>query len=413
MERLERADHLRAVRRHLEADVLGWWLTHGPVEGGGVLTCWSNDGRSLRSRDRFTWSQGRWVWLMARAAQAQTEGLIALERHDPLELAIATARCIEDHAILPDGTTAFVVGDDGRPKEPSPGAGLHTSIFADLFVALGYAALEAVLKTGEWGARAGQLLAAAGRTIDAGVARTDPYPVPDGYANLALSMIRLNVATELVRATDDAVAAETAVQAARRIDSTFRKGTDIADLTVVEARLSGTMLARHRTPGHTLEALWFLYDARPVLNGRTPLADAQRLADIAVAACVRGWDDLDGGLLRYVDVDGGCPRGTTGGFDYERLIETTWDTKLWWPHAEALLATLLLGLETGRRDVLDWHRRLWDYTMATFPAGAGAEWLQNRDRAGRPIDTVVALPVKDPFHIARAFLLMAEALAMA
>ena len=31
-----------------------------------------------------------------------------------------------------------------------------------------------------------------------------------------------------------------------------------------------------------------------------------------------------------------------------------------------------------------------------------------RDRAGRPLDRVVALPVKDPFHIARALLLALE-----
>jgi N-acylglucosamine 2-epimerase len=52
--------------------------------------------------------------------------------------------------------------------------------------------------------------------------------------------------------------------------------------------------------------------------------------------------------------------------------------------------------------------RLTDYTLDTFPDPEGAEWLQVRDRAGRPLDRVVALPVKDPFHIARALLLALE-----
>ena len=348
---------------------------------------------------------------MARTARARDAGVIScIGGHEPLDLAEATARFIEDHAVLADGSTAYVVGPDGRPREPAAGAGLHTSIFADLFVALGYAALESVLKTGHWGRRAAQLLGAANRTIDAGLARTDPYPVPDGYANLSLPMIQLNVAAELFRATGDPAAAETAIVAATRIEARFRTGTDVADLVPDDPRLSESLLARHRTPGHVLEALWFLLEARDLLEDRTPLADAGRLADIAVATCERGWDDRHGGLLRYTDAGGGRPDGTTSDAGYERLIDTTWDTKLWWPHAEALLTTLLLGMQTGRQDVLTWHRRLWDYTMATFPAGPGREWLQNRDRGGAPIDTVVALPVKDPFHIARAFLLMTEAL---
>ncbi len=89
----------------------------------------------------------------------------------------------------------------------------------------------------------------------------------------------------------------------------------------------------------------------------------------------------------------------------------TWDTKLWWPHAEALYTMLLLGLRTGRNDIMERHERLHAYVMATFPAGAGCEWIQIRDRAGKPLDQTVALPVKDPFHIARALLLSMELLA--
>lgn len=39
------------------------------------------------------------------------------------------------------------------------------------------------------------------------------------------------------------------------------------------------------------------------------------------------------------------------------------------------------------------------------------EWRQRLDRAGRPMTTVVALPVKDPFHLPRAAILAIELLA--
>lgn len=47
--------------------------------------------------------------------------------------------------------------------------------------------------------------------------------------------------------------------------------------------------------------------------------------------------------------------------------------------------------------------------MATFPGRkGGAEWIRIRDRAGAPRDQVVALPVKDPFHICRNLMQIIE-----
>lgn len=72
---------------------------------------------------------------------------------------------------------------------------------------------------------------------------------------------------------------------------------------------------------------------------------------------------------------------------------------------------MLLAMRTGRADLFACHDRAHRYTMATFPAGPGREWIQIRDRAGAPLEATVALPVKDPFHIARALLLLVELLA--
>jgi N-acylglucosamine 2-epimerase len=95
---------------------------------------------------------------------------------------------------------------------------------------------------------------------------------------------------------------------------------------------------------------------------------------------------------------------------YESLVTRTWDTKLWWPHAEALYTTALLARRDAHPELAGWYERIHDYTFATFPDGPGREWTQIRTRAGAPLDEVVALPVKDPFHIARALLLLVELL---
>jgi N-acylglucosamine 2-epimerase len=47
-----------------------------------------------------------------------------------------------------------------------------------------------------------------------------------------------------------------------------------------------------------------------------------------------------------------------------------------------------------------------EYTFSTFPNPdkSVGEWIQIRDRQGGPEQALVALPVKDPMHIIRAFL---------
>ncbi|HEY0619053.1 MAG TPA: AGE family epimerase/isomerase [Kribbella sp.] len=399
---------LVATRKHLVDDVLGWWMEHGPdTQYGGVQTCWDNAGKTLVSTDKYTWSQGRWVWLMARVAEAARTGVLDLDPEPYLEQARSTAEFIRDHALLPDGTTAYVTDRSGTPKEPVAGQGISVSVFADLFAALGFAGLAQL--DPEWAEPAESILLAAAQRIDAGTYRSEPYPVPAGHASFALPMILLGVGEQVHRATGSARSLEVVRDSVAAIEKTFLQGVEVVEMPSDAPGRADTLLSRHRAPGHTLEALWFLHHAADLAPG-TVAADPQRLADIAMHACRLDWDDEHGGLLRFVDSDGGAPTGRRTDDPYEALVVDTWDTKLWWPHAEALYTTALLSRETGRADVVDWHEKLYRYTMDTFPAGPGEEWIQIRRRDGSPLDATVALPVKDPFHIARSLLLLVELL---
>ena len=56
--------------------------------------------------------------------------------------------------------------------------------------------------------------------------------------------------------------------------------------------------------------------------------------------------------------------------------------------------------------------KVFDYVFSTFPnpdKNVG-EWIQIRTREGRPQEKVVALPVKDPYHIIRNVILIIELL---
>lgn len=403
----EGADGFRgSMSRHLVDDVLAWWTEHGPDDQyGGVLTCWDNAGRTLRSTDKFTWSQGRWAWLTARVAVAARAGVLDVDADHYASLATSTAEFVREHALLEDGSTAFVTDQRGRPRETSPGAGLHTSVFADLFVALGFAAVSR-LGDPVWSQHAERLLVSASERISSGTARSEPYPVPAGHRSFALPMILVNVAEQVHRATESAISLEILCDAAGQIDCFFRRGADVVEMPAMEAGRDDTLLAWHRTPGHVLECLWFLEHAADLL----PDAVAPRpwAADAAEHALALGWDETFGGLFRYTDGHGGSPTGRRTTDRYEAMVVDTWDTKLWWVHAEALYATALLARTSGRTALAEWHERLRAYTAATFPDGPGREWTQTRNRDGSPLEATVALPVKDPFHVARSLLLLVE-----
>ena len=89
--------------------------------------------------------------------------------------------------------------------------------------------------------------------------------------------------------------------------------------------------------------------------------------------------------------------------------------KLWWVHAEALYCTLLYYIRTGDSAFLDWHNKVFAYTFTHFPNPDREvrEWVQILKRDGTPQEKVVALPVKDPYHITRAFMLIIELLSKA
>ncbi|MEV4892852.1 AGE family epimerase/isomerase [Nonomuraea sp. NPDC055795] len=174
-----------------------------------------------------------------------------------------------------------------------------------------------------------------------------------------------------------------------------------AEVLVGDPGQRDTVLARHRNPGHALEGAWMMLEAGELLGDHR--ADGQVLDSIS-KLCATGWDVERGGLLRYTDVT-----GRRGGGPYEELIVRTWTTKLWWVHTEAAYSTRLAAVKYGDKSAERWFREVWGYTLDTFPGrDDGAEWVQIRDRDGRPLDEVVALPVKDPYHIARNLMQIVE-----
>jgi N-acylglucosamine 2-epimerase len=410
---------------HLNSQILPWWYENGVDDVyGGVLTCFDNNGELL-STDKYTWSQGRWGWLMGRISLAGRSGLEVDGWMLATERAAKTADFLCANVILEGGVTAYQTTREGTVIEQStpPGA-VHTSVYSDLFTVLGLAgAIAAVheepadssirVNEGEWARRATEVLLSASRRIESRTAMTEPYPVPQGMTSLGEQMMLVNAASELWRATRSAQTEEVVLHWGSKLVAAARANLPglPGDFALIGPGGSGgsgeTLLTGHRTPGHILELLWFLEDAASELPSLKRML-GEWVPALALKALELGWDDRDGGLFRYVHRSGGEPRGEREGGRYEELVQRTWSTKLWWPQVEAIYATSVLATTYESTELWEWNDKLRAYAFATFPAPGNQEWIQIRDRSGRPLNEVVALPVKDPFHIARALLLSAQ-----
>jgi N-acylglucosamine 2-epimerase len=103
----------------------------------------------------------------------------------------------------------------------------------------------------------------------------------------------------------------------------------------------------------------------------------------------RGWDSEYGGLLYFTDV-------------YGHPVQEYWhDMKFWWPHNEAIIATLLAYHLTSDAKYADWHRQVHDWAYQHFPDREHGEWFSYLHRDGRLSVSLKGNLWKGPFHLPR------------
>ena len=414
----------RSYARQLTEGFWPYWRDYDDSPVGGVLNMISNVGDELVARDKFTWSQGRYLWLLAELLDLGRRGLLPFdpEALEDIAMRLEAARgFILAYAIRADDRCHYLLDAQGLAR-PEPRSGRDdASIFSDCFIAIGLAnALRVAGPTEDdpGNARLRRLFVEIVRRIETGDYLTEPYPLPEGYRSHSIPMILLNTAVEVEKAwaahveaghaEDLGWAEQVADRAAEEILTVhvdFARG-QIREYVSNDAQATTQLLDRHRNPGHAIEDIWFLLE-HAARRGRVE-ALAEPLTQLALSVLDAGWDEVHGGLLRFIDCDGGPPQGAHGDEAFERLILDSWDMKLWWPHSELLYTLLVLHALDRDPRVEARYEEAADYIFATFPAPAGREWTQIRNRRGEPEEKLVALPVKDPFHIIRAWCRIVE-----
>ena len=401
-------------------------------KNGGVFTCFDNTGAQLLSKDKYTWSQGRFLWIWSRFIENIQKGNIsepgagALKRLE--EDAHKTASFLLKNCFLDSGHVIFLLSETGEPKTINDGAPLDASIYADFFVCLGLSEYARVYRNESIAVRALELYRNINGRLNRGAFHTEPYPIPSGCEMLGIPMFAMYTGSELSQAlfalgkpeTDEIVSMSEKYSSALENDFFIRPHNIEVKCP---ASMNDTLHARHFTPGHILECLWFYIHFKEFLQklkhsaALVHLPDFLSLSDeIGRYALDRAWDTEKGGIFRYIDREGGKPKGRLLNDRYENLVTKTWDTKLWWVHSESLYFCALMArrLETENVEAAFYwqgmYKKIFDYTFSVFPNPNSSigEWIQIRRRDGSPMNEVVALPVKDPYHIFRNILLLIE-----
>lgn len=373
------------IREELER-CINFWLKNGiDREYGGVYTCLDRKGK-IFSTDKSVWMQGRCGWTFAwlcRLYGAKPEWLEASKSC----LDFMEAHCINP---LADGRMYFTVTADGRPLRQ------RRYYFSEAFYAMANAEYYGV--TGEK-----KYLERARRAYDLywklwhgmpDPAGTGPKTIPETRSGrvFGFPMIYLNVSSVFIRT--DAENRELYEKRSQEcVDEIFRYSVHPELKCVLEnvgpdgeASLDYTE-GRIINPGHDMECVWFLLE-HAKRTGQTELvAKAEEIFNWAITA---GWDKEYGGLLYFVDCQGRPPEACEH------------DMKLWWPHCEMLISSLMLFRDTGKEEHLDWFYKTLDYSREHFSDPLFGEWYGYLRRDGKPTEpSCKGSTFKGPFHLPR------------
>ena len=376
------------LRGHLLDSVVPFWLRHAVDESGGLNTCIRDDG-SIINRDKYLWSQWRAVWVYSKLYNQieKKQAWLDLAEH----IYRFAARYGWDDNF---GGWRLKLAHDGSVLQGCQ------SIYVDAFAIYGLTELAKATRREE-------PLDLARKTADNALRRLTkphdtiphfPYPIPSGARVHGLPMIFGLILWELGLLSGESRYEDAALVMSDDIFDNFVRPDRNLLLERIAADNSeypppmGTVVV----PGHVIEDMWFQIHIARETGNKARIQEACRLIKRHVKL---GWDEVHGGLLLAVDADG--------------AKEVGWnhhDTKIWWPHTEAIYALLLAYEQTRDQEFLDWYNRVHQYSFGHFPVTEHGEWTQKLDRKGNQIEDVVGLPVKDPFHLPRALIYCLEVL---
>lgn len=370
-------EHIRVYRDGLLQDVVPFWLNHAiDTECGGFFNYLDRKGE-VYCDIKPVWVLGRFTWLLS-TLYCEVE-----KKAEWLHWARHGVEFLEKYCFDTDGRMFFEVLRDGRPLRK------RRYVFSEAFGAIAFARYAQAAGDEERLHRAKTVF----QTLLCYY--HNPHLLPPKYCpqtwqakTQAMPMILIATAQQMRRVWDDPLLDKTIDHCIDQIVNHFLKPELGALLETVGPRgeFLDTPAGRSVVPGHAIETAWFLLEEARYRRDDSLRDTALRILDGSLRL---GWDEEYGGLLYYVDVRG------------KPCVQYEHDMKLWWPHNEAIYATLLAYHLTGRQEYACWYNRLHEYTYARFPDREYGEWFKYLHRDGTISTTLKGNGWAGPFHVPR------------
>ncbi len=371
-------NNLKDFYRHqLLKDTIPFWFPRSYDHAhGGFLLMRDADG-SLIDDDKAVWIQGRATWLLStlyNTVEPQQEWLQGAKLGYDF---------LNQHCFDTDGRMFFHVTREGKPIRK------RRYYFSETFYVIAAAAYAKATGDEHAAARArevfGQCIAYATQPGMITPKFTDVRPAK----GIGVPMIMMNTAQQLRATIGDERCDGWIDHWINEIERDFVKHDIrcVMEQVAPDGSIIDHIDGRTLNPGHAIEGAWFiLEEAMHRNNDPRLIALGCQMIDYMWEG---GWDEEYGGLFYFRDV-------------YGKPVQEYWqDMKFWWPHNEAIIATLMAYLLTGNEKYAIMHKKVHDYSYQNFHDPKGGEWFGYLHRDGRLAQTAKGNLFKGAFHVPR------------
>ena len=371
-------NYIQLYKDELLQHVLPFWMQHSRDEiNGGYFTCLAKNGKVFDT-DKFMWLQGRQVWCFSTMYQ------LVEKKPEWLNMALHGAKFMQQFGRDENGAWYFSLTAEGKPLiQPY-------NIFSDCFATMAFAALDKASPDEEYKKIAQDTFAnIIRRQHNWKGTYSKTYPGTRNLKNFALPMILCNLSIEMEHIIGKETVDSFIPTVINEVMNVFYQPELglILENVGEDGSFSDSFEGRLLNPGHAIEAMWFIMDLGKRLKDDTLINKA---CNIMLDTLEYGWDKEHGGIFYFMDVKDNPPQ------------QLEWDQKLWWVHAETLVALAKGYAYTKNERCLKWFQKLHDYTWQHFKDPDYGEWFGYLNRRGEVLLDLKGGKWKGCFHVPRA-----------
>ncbi len=344
---------------------------------GGFYSCLERDGRVYDTQKQM-WMQWREVYMFAMLYNSE------LRQTQFLQHALAGCEFLLRHARKPDGGFYYLLDRQGRVvADAEAGAEIYSESFAAIALAELYRATGDNLFRREaelaWNIYYRNFKQTEIRQAFPGQVLRRQF----GHYMIAINVLQI-LKSALDNQANDALLDEMIATVWEFCHPEYQL---IFERICVDGSFDlESQDGRFVNPGHALEGMWFIMEA--ARNGKRP-GDLQRALDICRTTLKFGWDEQQGGIRYFCDIQN------------RPLARNDGVLKTWWPQNEGANASLLAYELGGDPFFLDYFAKIDDFAWKNLRDPVFPEWFVCAAVNGRQAHTMKGSRWKTFFHLPR------------